>query len=480
MIPPVERRKVARFEAHIPMNLSISEDPQVSWMTTISQDVSLTGLFCTIAQEIALNTVVHVALAASEAALKRQRFAFQCMGRVIRINQAQDDTGQTVYQLGIAFEPLPQTDQVVLQTLISLNTFTNLAMITVSVVVPVYNGQDSLDELCLRIQTVLTPLVQQFEIILVNDGSRDQSWQVITRQVSQYHNIRGVNLMRNYGQDNALLAGIQLAYYEIIVTLDDDLQHPPEEIPNLLAKLLEGYDIVYGKPAHKQHGTWRNVTSVLFYQVLNLVMGSTIGEHLSAFRAFRSVLRRGFERFTDTHLSIDALLAWNTQRITHILIKHEARKYGASGYTLKKLWHHAMSMLTGYSHLPVRLAISLGLLTTGLGLFLGILGLSLHFSHVMTISGSAFVILVITLFSGVQLCAIGILGEYLVRLHFRTMGQPAYVIRDEVAVNPSLTQEMLPHVKNIQPSFFTEDGTPVFLHLSRIPNGSSFDLPYDE
>ena len=139
-----------------------------------------------------------------------------------------------------------------------------------------------------------------------------------------------------------------------------------------------------------------------------------------------------------------------------------------------------MSMLTGYSHLPVRIAVTLGLLTTGFGILLGILGLCLHFSHVMEISGNAFVILVIMLFSGVQLFAIGILGEYLVRVHFRTMGQPAYVIRDEVAMNPSLTQEMLPHVTNIQPSFFTEDGMPVFLHLSRISNDSSLNVPNAE
>ena len=132
---------------------------------------------------------------------------------------------------------------------------------SVSVVVPVFNSEATLKELVVRLKANLPGYIEDFEIILVNDGSCDSCWEVITELAGQEENVKGINLMQNYGQHNALLAGIERAKCGSIITVDDDLQYPPEEITKLLDKLGEGFDVVYGKPINRNHKTWRNVGS---------------------------------------------------------------------------------------------------------------------------------------------------------------------------------------------------------------------------
>jgi undecaprenyl-phosphate 4-deoxy-4-formamido-L-arabinose transferase len=301
-----------------------------------------------------------------------------------------------------------------------------------SVVVPVYNSEQTLAELASRLEKVLTPLLKSFEIIFVNDGSRDQSWEKILELAEHKSFIRGFNLMTNYGQHNALIAGIDEAKYEIILTVDDDLQHPPEEIPRLLEKLCSGYDVVYGRPAARSHSAWRNLSSKLLKTTLKVVLGAEMGGHSSAFRAFRADLRRGFKNFRDAQLSIDVLLSWSAARVTHVLVEHHNRKVGKSGYSMRKLVVLAFNMLTGYSTLPLRIASWIGLFSAlnGLGIFLYVVIRRLL--QTTYVPGFAFLSAEIALFAGLQLFAIGVIGEYVARLHFRTMGKPSYVVREEV------------------------------------------------
>ncbi len=303
---------------------------------------------------------------------------------------------------------------------------------SVSVVIPVFNSEATLEELTSRIFEVLHPITTNCEIIFVNDYSRDGSWEVIKRLADQNSDIRGIRLMRNYGQHCALLAGIKHARYEIIMTLDDDLQHPPEEIPKLLVELNKGYDLVYGKPESRHHHFWRNVTSWLLKAILRVVLGTKMAKHSSPFRAFHANLRNGFEGFTDAKLSIDVLLSWSVARVTHVTVEHHSRRVGKSQYKLRRLVMLALTMLTGYSTLPLRIASAIGLLTS-------IFGISMFFYVVIRrllqtdyVPGFTFIASEVALFAGLQLFAIGIIGEYLARLHFRTMGKPAYVVRDTV------------------------------------------------
>jgi len=159
---------------------------------------------------------------------------------------------------------------------------------SLSVVTAVYNGEASLAELCRRLGEVLPRVATQHEIILVNDGSRDRSWEVITELSSRLPTVRGLSLMRNYGQHNALLCGIRAAKYELIVTMDDDLQHSPEEIPRLLARLDEGFDVAYGTPENEQNGLMRAIASRITRLALRSAVGSEVAKNVSAFRVFRT------------------------------------------------------------------------------------------------------------------------------------------------------------------------------------------------
>jgi undecaprenyl-phosphate 4-deoxy-4-formamido-L-arabinose transferase len=179
-----------------------------------------------------------------------------------------------------------------------------------SAIVPVYNSEQVVSTLVRRLQPVLARLAPNYELILVNDGSRDRSWEVLRELAAQYPCVRSINLMRNYGQHNALLCGIRAAKRDVIVTLDDDLQHPPEEIPRLLEKLAEGYDVVYGTPHQEQQTLWRVLAAQLAKLVLRPVMGADIARKVSAFRAFRAQVWEAFVAYQSPFVSIDVLLTW--------------------------------------------------------------------------------------------------------------------------------------------------------------------------
>lgn len=306
---------------------------------------------------------------------------------------------------------------------------------SVSVVVPVYRNAATLSELTARLHTALAPTFLDVEVILVNDGSEDDSWSRIEALAAQYPWVRGVDLARNYGQHNAVLIGTREARGEIVVTIDDDLQHPPEEIPRLIAKLNEGYDIVYGLPEVSRHGLWRNFASWTTKFVLNHAVGIKGLVDTSAFRVFRTPLRDAFKGFIGLDVDLDALLSWSTARYAVLPVRHDARWAGVSTYTLRKLVVHTITMLVGFSVMPLRLASIIGFVFVlfGLGLFVFVIS---RYLLEGSIPGFPFLASAIALFSGAQLFAVGIIGEYMARMHFRVMGRPPAVIRTRTDAEP--------------------------------------------
>lgn len=301
-----------------------------------------------------------------------------------------------------------------------------------SVIVPVYNSAEALPELIERLGTVLPTLAERFEVLLVNDGSRDGSWAAIGALGAARPWVRGINLMRNYGQHNALLAGIRAARGELIVTMDDDLQHPPEELHRLLAALQEGYDVVYGTPEQQQHGLLRNLASTMTKLALQGSMGVATAQKVSAFRAFRGAVRNAFTQYQGSYVSIDVLLTWATTRFTAVTVEHAPRRHGVSNYTLTKLITHALNMVTGFSVLPLQLASMIGFGFTLFGMLVLAYVLGRYLILGYSVPGFPFLASIIALFSGAQLFALGIIGEYLARMHFRMMERPSYVIREQV------------------------------------------------
>lgn len=300
----------------------------------------------------------------------------------------------------------------------------------VSVVVPVYGGVASLPELNRRIVAVLGPLVRAFELILVDDRGPGDAWPAIRALAEEDPRVRGIRLGRNHGQHNALLCGIRAARYPVVVTLDDDLQNPPEEIPRLLAALGPEVDVVYGAPEREQHGLLRDAASRLTKLALQGAMGAETARHVSAFRAFRTELRDAFAAFGGPLVSIDVLLTWGTTAFTHLRVRHDPRASGRSGYTLRRLVTHALNMVTGFTTIPLQLASLLGLLCAGFGVLVLVYVLAVFVLAGGVVPGFPFLASVVAIFSGVQLFALGIIGEYVGRIHLRTMDRPAYLVRE--------------------------------------------------
>jgi glycosyltransferase involved in cell wall biosynthesis len=304
-----------------------------------------------------------------------------------------------------------------------------LAPRRISVVIPVYRSEAILPELVRRLESVLVAIADDFELVLVNDCSPDRSWDVICDLARQYSWIHHINLMRNYGQHNALLCGIRAVRYDVIVTMDDDLQHPPEEIPKLLAVLAEGCDVAYGTPEQEQHGFGRDVASWLTKIALQNVMGAEIARQVCAFRAFRAQVAKAFAHYEGSFVSIDVLLTWGTNRFASIPVNHKPRQQGVSGYTFRKLITHAVNMMTGFSALPLQFASVVGFVFTlfGIGILFFVLGRYIAYGG--SVPGFPFLASIVAVFSGAQLFALGIIGEYLARVHFRSMQKPPYVVR---------------------------------------------------
>ena len=303
----------------------------------------------------------------------------------------------------------------------------------ISVVVPVYNSEPVLPSLIQRLEPALKSMAEKFEVVLVNDGSRDQSWKVIQELSRSRDWVRGINLMRNYGQHNALLCGIRAARFSTVVTMDDDLQHPPEEIHKLLGQLDDGFEVVYGYPEHEQHGWLRNVASGLTKLALQRSMGAETARHVSAFRAFRTQTRDAFAGYHSPFISIDVVLTWATTRFIAIPVRHDPRRVGASNYTFGMLFRHAMNMMTGFSILPLQMANLMGFLCTGFGGLVLVFVVGRFLLQGTTVAGFPFLASIIAIFSGAQLLALGIIGEYLARMHFRMMERPTYTVREEIA-----------------------------------------------
>ena len=300
----------------------------------------------------------------------------------------------------------------------------------ISAVVPVYRSAPMLAELHQRLTDALEAITERYEIILVEDGGGDGSWSEIERISADDPRVRGIRMSRNYGQHNALLCGIRAACYETIVTLDDDLQNPPEEIATLIARLGDDVDVVYGTPANEQHGFLRDQGSRITKLALQSAMGAETARNVSAFRAFRTRLRDSFAAYRGPYVSIDVLLTWGTTRFTHVPVAHAPRRTGASNYTFRTLATHAFNMMTGFSTLPLQVASLIGFVFTLFGF--GILGVVLvnYVANGSAVPGFAFLASIIAIFSGAQLFALGVIGEYLARIHFRTMDRPTYLVRE--------------------------------------------------
>lgn len=300
-----------------------------------------------------------------------------------------------------------------------------------SFVVPVYRSQNTLEDLYLNIKEECLKRGFEYEIVFVEDCGGDGSWGVITEIASHDDSVIAIQLSRNFGQHNALLCGIHKAKGDIIITMDDDAQHPVEEIEKLLKPLHNGFDVVYGTPIKEPHGIARAFASRVTKLVLQKAIGAENATKVSAFRAFRSSVSNAFSDYKSPNVNIDVLLTWGTSKFSNVEVEHRSRAHGKSGYTFLKLVQHSMNMMTGFSTLPLQFASYLGFVFSGFGFLSLLYILGVYVFKGSVVPGFAFLGCLISVFSGVQLLTIGIIGEYLGRIHLSSIDRPPYIVREQ-------------------------------------------------
>ncbi|NVO01940.1 MAG: glycosyltransferase family 2 protein [Bacteroidetes bacterium] len=306
-----------------------------------------------------------------------------------------------------------------------------MAEIDYSVIVPVYNSSETLEELFTRIQKCFNSLCKSFEIIFVDDGSRDDSWKLISEIKKQFpEQVKAIRFVRNFGQHNAIFCGISHANGKFFITIDDDLQHPPEEIPKLIEKYKEtSSDLVYGYFKKKHHSFLQNFGSKLIKKSAK-VMYDSKGEG-SSFRLITNQLGKQLLEHSQNFVFIDELLLWYTGDISFVKVEHEKRKSGNSGYSKIKLLKLSINLMLYYTAIPLKLMIYGGFFAAFFSFFLGIYFILKKIFYNVP-HGYTSIIVTILFSTGIIIFSLGIIGEYLIRIYMVQNKKPPYAIKQKL------------------------------------------------
>ncbi len=304
-------------------------------------------------------------------------------------------------------------------------------IVEVSVVVPVYRSAGTLRQLHQRLSASLQALLHDYEIILVEDCGQDRSWDVIEELAAADSRVRGVRLTRNFGQHAATICGIAHTSGRWVITLDDDLEQRPEDIPALLAKARQGVDLVYGIYARRTHSAWRNVTSAVARKLFRIAI-PTLNYDYTSFRVISGSIARTLVNFDSPFPFVDGYLSWLTNSYGCVEVAHDQRTDGGSNYNFRKLLTHTINIFVTFSDLPLRFAswIGIGSFVVGMLWLAGIVAGRLLGG--ITVSGFASLMAGIVLFGGMQLLILGIIGEYLGRMNFKSSRKPLFLISEEI------------------------------------------------
>lgn len=299
----------------------------------------------------------------------------------------------------------------------------------ISIVVPVFNSENTIHALAKSVGNEMTALGVSWELILIDDGSKDDSWLKICELAQSSAHIRGLRFTRNFGQHVALLAGIRSARFSITVTMDDDLQHRPSSIVTLLDQLDAEVQLVYGVSIEEEHNLTRNISSRMSRWFLSSVIGMKQAASASAFRAFATDLRDSWIGIVDTRISLDVLLSWSTQEYKSVNVPMDQRAFGKSNYTFNKLLKHLFNMILGFSTRPLTVITISGCILGLLGFLVLCWILFMYFFGARPVAGFSFIASLLSLMGGMQLVSMGIIGQYLGRIYERSMGKPIYQIK---------------------------------------------------
>lgn len=303
---------------------------------------------------------------------------------------------------------------------------------TYSVVIPVYSSERILPELHRRLTAVMQGLGKPYEIIFVDDCGRDNSWNVLQKLVAGDPAITAIQLMRNSGQSNATLCGLAHARGGAIITMDDDLQHPPEEIPALIEALGMDVDVVMGVPKEKKHNWFRRLGSGVMHDINCYLLGKDRSLRFTSFRLMRRAVVDGLLTLRTLSPALGPMINSVTHRIINVTVKHAPRKEGRSGYTFRRLFSQSMSNLIGYSMLPLRLLAVMGGVGIILSMAFAVVLVVRYLMGGINVPGWTTIALLLVLISGFNFFAFAIIGEYVLRILQRVNATPQYFVRARI------------------------------------------------
>ncbi|MGC9467851.1 MAG: glycosyltransferase family 2 protein [Anaerolineae bacterium] len=302
----------------------------------------------------------------------------------------------------------------------------------ISVVAPVYNEEALIREFYQRVDLAMGRLGESWELILVNDGSRDQTPEILDDLYAQDpDHVVVVHFARNFGHQLAITAGMDYARGDAVVTIDSDLQDPPEVIPELVARWKDGYEIVYAVRSEREGETWFKLfTARLFYRLIQWLTNVKIPMEAGDFRLLDRKALAYLRSMREHHRFVRAMTSWVGFRQIGVPYRRQARKAGETKYTIRKMVRLAIDAITGFSDAPLKLSLWSGFLTMAVGLILALVLLIIRLGGTAPLAGQGLTASLVLFVGGVQLVMVGILGEYVGRIYTEVRERPLYTVRE--------------------------------------------------
>jgi dolichol-phosphate mannosyltransferase len=308
-----------------------------------------------------------------------------------------------------------------------------------SIVIPIHDEEENIPELYRRLSPIMEDLCDKeghprdsWEIIMVDDGSTDRSWQIIKELHKNNVGVKGVSFSRNFGHHIAITAGLDYAKGDAIILMDGDLQDPPEEIPRLYAKFVEGFDLVYGIRKERHDPLLKKTTSHLFWWILRRFTGVNMPQGQTMLRILSRRLVDVLKEMKEYARFIHGMMAWAGFNVATVEVEHNARIKGKSKYNIPRLFKLAFHAVTSFSTVPLRLAIYTGLMASFISFMVGLYFIYKKIVYHISVPGYASIIVSIFFVGGIQLLMLGIFGEYLGRTYQETQRRPLYILKENL------------------------------------------------
>lgn len=306
-----------------------------------------------------------------------------------------------------------------------------------SIVSPIYQGEQTVEKLVSRIIMAVSSLGLELEIILVDDASIDGSWDAIERLAKVHPEITGIKLSRNFGQHYAITAGLDHASGDWVVVMDGDLQDRPEEIPNLLEKGMEGYQVVLARRINRQDGFFKKIGSKVFYRSLAYLTGSAQDERIANFGIYHQQVIKEIVTMRESIRYFPTMVKWVGFKQTTLDVEHAEREQGQSNYNFKKLFNLGLDIMLTYSDKPIRLTVKLGVLVALTGFIFALYTLIRYWQGEIIVAGYASLIISIWVLSGFLLITLGMVGLYVGKTFEGVKNRPIYIVEKKVGNNSS-------------------------------------------